>query len=280
MSNDINNNNSYTPPKVWQPVEGNGGKFANTNRPTAGARQQQTLPVGDKPLQLYSLNTPNGIKVNILLEELAELGIEQAAYDAYKIDIMEGDQFGSDFVDINPNSKIPALVDYSDKQNPVKLFESGAILTYLAQKFDKFIPKPSDNSKDSQKYADYLSWSMWQMASAPYVGGGFGHFFNYAPYPMQYPIDRFTMETKRQLDVLDQHLADNEYMLGDGNDNYSIVDMLIWPWYGRLALDQSYERAGEFLQVDQYSNLQRWAKQIAKRPAVQRAVELELTPLS
>ncbi|WP_019672488.1 glutathione-dependent disulfide-bond oxidoreductase [Psychrobacter lutiphocae] len=278
--NDLNNqttinNIDYTPPKVWEPVADNGGKFTSINRPTAGARHEQTLPVGEQPLQLYSLNTPNGIKVNILLEELAELGVEGAGYDAYKIDIMELDQFGSDFVAINPNSKIPALVDYSDKQNPVRLFESGAILMYLAEKFDKFAPDTSDK----QKYADYLSWSMWQMASAPYVGGGFGHFFNYAPYPMQYPIDRFTMETKRQLDVLDQHLAKREYMLGDGEDYYSIVDMLIWPWYGRLALDESYERAGEFLQVDQYTHLQRWAKQIAQRPAVKRAVELELTPL-
>lgn len=274
--NTNNLNEDYTPPKIWEPVEGNGGKFANTNKPTAGARRQQTLPISDKPLQLYSLNTPNGIKVNILLEELAELGIQNAAYDAYKIDIMEGDQFGSDFVDINPNSKIPALVDYSDKQNPVKLFESGAILMYLADKFQQFTPDTSDK----QKQATFLSWVMWQMASAPYVGGGFGHFFNYAPYPMQYPIDRFTMETKRQLDVLDKHLAHNEYMIGDGEENYTIADMLIWPWYGRLALDESYERAGEFLQVQDYTHLQRWAKQIAARPAVKRAIDLELKPLS
>ncbi|MFD1133959.1 glutathione-dependent disulfide-bond oxidoreductase [Psychrobacter sanguinis] len=266
---------TYTPPKVWQPVEGNGGKFANTNKPTAGARHQQTLPEGDNPLQLYSLNTPNGIKVNILLEELAELGVAGAKYDAYKIDIMEGDQFGSDFVSINPNSKIPALVDYSNPQAPVKLFESGAILMYLAEKFQKFIPYNSD----PQKYANYLGWVMWQIGSAPYVGGGFGHFFSYAPYPMQYPIDRFTMETKRQLDLLDKHLANNEYMLGEGDDNYSIADMLIWPWYGSLALDESYENAGEFLQIADYKHLQRWARQIAQRPAVKRAVALELKPI-
>ncbi|WP_201544660.1 glutathione-dependent disulfide-bond oxidoreductase [Psychrobacter sp. H7-1] len=276
LNNTLNDTNTdYVPPKVWQPVEGNGGKFANTNKPTAGARHQQTLPKGDNPLQLYSLNTPNGIKVNILLEELAELGIESAKYDAYKIDIMENDQFGSDFVEINPNSKIPALIDYSDANNPVKLFESGAILMYLAEKFNKFKPQ----NTQTQKYATYLSWVMWQMGSAPYLGGGFGHFFSYAPYPMQYPIDRFTMETKRQLDLLDKHLAHHEYMIGDGEDNYSVADMLIWPWYGRLALDESYERAGEFLQVDSYTHLQRWAKQISTRPAVQRAVNLELKPI-
>ncbi|WP_230661353.1 glutathione-dependent disulfide-bond oxidoreductase [Psychrobacter sp. I-STPA10] len=268
-------NNGYTPAKVWtMPNEdNNGGKFAATNRPTAGARHEQTLPVGDAPLQLYSLNTPNGIKVNIMLEELAECGIDAAKYDAYKINIMEGDQFGSDFVDINPNSKIPALVDYSVSP-PVKLFESGAILMYLAEKFAKFIPV-----EQGQKRATCLSWVMWQMGSAPYLGGGFGHFYAYAPYPMQYPIDRFTMETKRQLDVLDQHLANHEYFCApeneQGEQNYSIADMIIWAWYGQLVLGKLYD-AAEFLDVASYKNVQRWAQQIAKRPAVKRAVAVEL----
>lgn len=276
MTTETNNNNEYTPPKVWQPVEGNGGKFANTNKPTAGARHQQKLPKGDNPIQLYSLNTPNGVKINVLLEELAELGVDGAQYDAFKIDIMENDQFGSDFVDINPNSKIPAVIDYSDPANPVKIFESGAIMMYLAEKFEKFIPLATDNAN---KRASCLSWVMWQMGSAPYVGGGFGHFFSYAPYPMQYSIDRFTMETKRQLDVLDKHLANSEYMLGDGEENYSVADMIIWPWYGRLVLDELYENGAEFLDAKSYTHLQRWAKQIAQRPAVKRAVELELQPI-
>lgn len=271
--------NNYTPPKVWSLDaidKDNGGKFASNNRPTAGARHEQSLPVGDKPLQLYSLNTPNGVKVNILLEELSEVGVKEAEYDAFKIDIMEGDQFGSDFVAINPNSKIPALVDYTNKEAPVKLFESGAILMYLAEKFEQFIPLAS---ADPQKRADCLSWVMWQMGSAPYLGGGFGHFYAYAPYPMQYPIDRFTMETKRQMDVLDQHLASHEYMIGDGDGNYSIADIIIWAWYGQLVLDKLYDEAAQFLDVASYQNVQRWAKQIAARPAVQRAVELELQPI-
>lgn len=276
MTTETNKNNEYTPPKVWQPVEGNGGKFANTNKPTAGARHQQKLPKGDNPIQLYSLNTPNGVKINVLLEELSERGVDAAKYDAFKIDIMENDQFGSDFVDINPNSKIPAVIDYSDQANPVKLFESGAIMMYLAEKFEKFIPLSTDNAN---KRASCLSWIMWQMGSAPYVGGGFGHFFNYAPYPMQYPIDRFTMETKRQLDVLDKHLANSEYMIGDGEENYSVADMMIWPWYGRLVLGELYENSAEFLDAQSYTHLQRWAKQIANRPAVQRAVALELKPI-
>ena len=267
-------NNSYTPPKIWTNDKENGGKFSSVNRPTAGARHQQTLPIGAAPLQVYSSNTPNGIKVNILLEELAELGITEAAYDAYKIDISEGDQFGSNFVAINPNSKIPALVDYSDKEDPIELFESGAILLYLAEKFGKFVPLQND-----KKRAECLSWLMWQMGSAPYLGGGFGHFYAYAPEPMEYPINRFTMETKRQMDVLDQHLANNRYMCGDNDADYNIADIIIWPWYGRLALSELYE-AGEFLQVDSYQHLQRWAKMIAERPAVKRAVGLELKPIS
>ena len=269
----------YTPPKVWSQealAKDHGGKFSSTNLPTAGARHEQILPVGDKPLQLYSLNTPNGVKVNILLEELAELGIKGAEYDAYKINIMEGDQFGSDFVDINPNSKIPALVDYSNKECPVKLFESGAILMYLAEKFERFIPLAN---AEPQKRADCLSWVMWQMGSAPYVGGGFGHFFAYAPYPMQYPIDRFTMETKRQLDVLNKHLANHNYMIGEGEEDYSIADIIIWAWYGQLVLGNLYENAATFLDASSYSHVQRWAKKISERPAVKRAVDLELKPI-
>ena len=271
-------NNSYTPPKVWTNDKENGGKFSSTNRPTAGARHEQTLPVGDAPLQLYSLNTPNGIKVNILLEELNELGIKGADYDAYKIDISEGDQFGADFVAINPNSKIPALVDYSDQEQPIELFESGAILLYLAEKFEKFVPIAKDKQQ-RQARAKCLSWLMWQMGSAPYLGGGFGNFYAYAPEPMEYPINRFTMEVKRQMDVLDKHLENNSYMCGHDETDYNIADMIIWAWYGRLALGELYE-AGEFLQVNDYKHLQRWAKLIAKRPAVQRAVNLSLKPLS
>lgn len=257
--------NTYQPPKVWTNDTANGGKFASTNRPTAGATHEQSLPVGKNPLQLYSLNTPNGIKVNILLEELAELGID-AKYDAYKIDIMKGDQFGSDFVSINPNSKIPALMDYSVNP-PQPVFESGAILLYLAEKFHAFIP---------QNRTKCLSWLFWQMASAPYVGGGFGHFYAYAPEKFEYPINRFTMETKRQLDLLDKHLAKSTYICGD---DYSIADMAIWAWYGQLILGKLYN-AGEFLDVQSYSHLQQWAKTIAERPAVVRACALELQPIS
>ncbi|MFZ2554576.1 glutathione-dependent disulfide-bond oxidoreductase, partial [Psychrobacter urativorans] len=253
----------------------------STNSPTAGSRHQQNLPVGDAPLQLYSLNTPNGVKVNILLEELSELGIKQAAYDAYKIDISAGDQFGSDFVAINPNSKIPALVDHSvtDEQGqPIALFESGSILLYLAEKFERFVPLQSDKQQAAAR-AKCLSWLMWQMGSAPYLGGGFGHFYAYAPEPMEYPINRFTMETKRQLDVLDQHLATSTYMCGDDESDYNIADIIIWAWYGQLALGKLYD-AAEFLQVADYKNLQRWAQTIADRPAVKRAVDLELQPIS
>lgn len=267
---------SYTPPEVWSQDKENGGKFASTNSPTAGARHEQSLPVGDAPLQLYSLNTPNGVKVNILLEELAELGVSGAAYDAYRIDITEGDQFGSDFVAINPNSKIPALVDHSaDNQDgeAVSIFESGAILLYLAEKFGKFVPMAQGEAR-----AECLSWLMWQMGSAPYLGGGFGHFYAYAPEPMEYPINRYTMETKRQLDVLDSHLQNSEYMCGNNEEDYNIADMIIWSWYGQLALGKLYD-AATFLQVESYPNLQRWAKKIAARPAVKRAVDLELKPI-
>ncbi|MCG3881294.1 MAG: glutathione-dependent disulfide-bond oxidoreductase [Psychrobacter sp.] len=268
-----NNDNPYKPAKVWTNDKENGGKFANTNRPTAGARHEQTLPVGDAPLQLYSLNTPNGVKVNILLEELRELGVKGAEYDAYKIDISENDQFGSGFVDINPNSKIPALVDYSavEDDEPIHIFESGAILLYLAEKFGKFVPLEQGRAR-----TECLSWVMWQMGSAPYVGGGFGHFYAYAPEPMEYPINRFTMETKRQLDVLDIHLQDRDYMCGNGEQSYNIADMIIWAWYGQLVLGDLYEGSAEFLQVDSYQHLQRWARTIAQRPAVKRAVDLPL----
>jgi GST-like protein len=273
MSN--SNQANYTPAKVWSNDKENGGKFSSTNRPTAGARHQQTLPVGDAPLQLYSLNTPNGVKVNILLEELAEIGVEGAEYDAYKIDISAGDQFGSEFVAINPNSKIPALVDYTGE--PIEIFESGAILLYLAEKFGKFIPLAA--GPNQQLRAECMSWLMWQMGSAPYLGGGFGHFYAYAPEPMEYPINRYTMETKRQLDVLDSHLKNSQYMCGNNESDYNIADISIWPWYGQLVLGNMYG-AGEFLQVDSYPHLQRWAKKIAQRPAVTRAIDLPLKPIT
>ncbi|MDN6276467.1 glutathione-dependent disulfide-bond oxidoreductase [Psychrobacter sp.] len=277
QSNVANNSTSnqstgYVPPKVWVEDKESGGKFASINRPTAGARHDKALPVGEAPLQLYSLNTPNGIKVNIILEELAELGIVDAAYDAYKIDISEGDQFGSDFVAINPNSKIPVLVDYANNEanEPVAIFESGAILLYLAEKFGEFIPVSLGKAR-----ADCLSWVMWQMGSAPFLGGGFGHFYAYAPEPLEYPINRYTMETKRQLDVLDKHLKDNTYMGGNDESGYNIADMIIWSWYGQLVLGKLYD-AAEFLQVDEYEHVRRWARTIEKRPAVERAVSLNL----
>ncbi len=280
MSQDNNSTNdqieSYTPPKIWTQDKENGGKFASINSPTAGARQDKILPVGDAPLQLYSLNTPNGVKINILLEELAELDIKEAAYNAYLIDISKGDQFGSGFVAINPNSKIPALVDHSlsEAGEPLAIFESGAILMYLAEKFGKFIPMQQGKAR-----VECLSWLMWQMGSAPILGGGFGHFYAYAPEPMEYPINRYTMEVKRQLDVLDRHLKDHTYMGGDEESDYNIADMIIWAWYGQLALGKLYE-AAEFLQVDEYPHLQRWAKKIAERPAVKRAVDLVLEPIA
>ncbi|WP_204318994.1 glutathione-dependent disulfide-bond oxidoreductase [Pelistega ratti] len=255
---------AYTPPKVWKWDSPNGGQFASTNRPTAGATFEQTLPKGNAPLQLYSLGTPNGIKVVMLLEELLAKGITGAEYDLYKINISQGDQFGSDFVAINPNSKIPALKDYSvEPAQPV--FESGAILLYLADKFNVFIPTTLAGRTTC------LSWLFWQMGSAPYVGGGFGHFYAYAPEKLEYPINRFTMETKRQLDLLDKHLADKSFICGD---EYSIADIAIWPWYGRLVLGALYE-AAEFLNVQQYTHLLRWAKQIEARPAVQKALHKE-----
>ena len=280
MSQDNNSTNdqieSYTPPKIWTQDKENGGKFASINSPTAGARQDKALPVGDAPLQLYSLNTPNGVKINILLEELAELNIKEAAYNAYLIDISKGDQFGSGFVAINPNSKIPALVDHSPSEagEPLAIFESGAILMYLAEKFGKFIPMQQGKAR-----VECLSWLMWQMGSAPFLGGGFGHFYAYAPEPMEYPINRYAMEVKRQLDVLDRHLKDPTYMGGDEESDYNIADMIIWAWYGQLALGKLYE-AAEFLQVDEYQHLQRWAKKIAERPAVKRAVDLVLEPIA
>lgn len=247
----------YVPPKVWKWEAENGGTFAKTNRPIAGSTHEQELPVGDHPLQLHSLATPNGVKVTVMLEELLEAGHSGAEYDAYVIKIGDGDQFGSGFVDINPNSKIPALVDRSTA-TPTRVFESGSILLYLAEKFGAFLPT------DHAKRTEALNWLFWQMGSAPYLGGGFGHFYAYAPEKFEYAIDRFAMETKRQMDVLDRHLADNQYMAGD---EYSIADMAIWAWYGALALGRLYD-AGEFLDVTSYKNVVRWAEEIGKRPAV------------
>lgn len=249
----------YIPPKVWQWQQGNGGKFANINRPVSGATHEKELPIGKHPLQLYSLGTPNGQKVTIMLEELLALGIKEAEYDAWLINIGEGDQFGSGFVDINPNSKIPALVDRSGKE-PIRVFESGSILTYLAEKFSAFLPTTQPER------AETLSWLFWQMGSAPFAGGGFGHFYAYAPEKYEYPINRFAMETKRQLDVLDKRLADNKYVAGD---NYTIADIAIWPWYGALVKGWLYD-AAEFLSVHEYKNVIRWADEVYARPAVQR----------
>ncbi|MCL4144783.1 UNVERIFIED_CONTAM: hypothetical protein GTU68_063700 [Idotea baltica] len=249
----------YTPPKVWTWDSASGGKFANINRPIAGATKDVTLPVGEHPLQLYSLATPNGVKVTVMLEELLALGHTGAEYDAYLIDISEGDQFGSDFVDINPNSKIPALMDHSTP-TPTRVFESGAILLYLAEKFGALLPT------DPAKRVQAMNWLFWQMGSAPYLGGGFGHFYAYAPMKIEYCINRFAMETKRQLDVLDRHLAENEYMAGD---EYSIADIAIWAWYGALVQGKLYD-AGEFLDVTSYKNVVRWTDAIAARPAVER----------
>jgi GST-like protein len=249
----------YTPPTVWTWSKESGGQFANINRPIAGSTHTKELPVGRHPLQLYSLATPNGVKVTVMLEELLALGHGGAEYDAWLIRITEGDQFGSGFVSANPNSKIPTLVDRSGP-TPIRVFESGAILVHLAEKFGAFMPT------ERTARAACWSWLFWQMGSAPYLGGGFGHFYAYAPSKIEYAIDRFTMEVKRQLDVLDRHLADNEYMTGQ---DYSIADMAIWPWYGALAKGLLYE-AGEFLQVQTYTNVQRWTDVIAARPAVQR----------
>lgn len=249
----------YTPPKVWKDESEAGGKFSSINRPTAGARTEKQLPEGDHQFQLYSLATPNGVKVTTMFEELLELGINEAEYDAYSINIMEGEQFGSGFVDINPNSKIPALLD-KNNGNPVKLFESASILVYLAEKFRKFLP-----TEPAQR-AEVLNWVFWQMGSAPYLGGGFGHFYAYAPSKMEYPINRFAMETKRQLDVLDKNLANRKYIAGD---EYSIADMAIFPWYGALVLGSLYD-AAEFLSVHEYKHVNRWANELKERPAVQR----------
>jgi GST-like protein len=249
---------TYTPPKVWKWIAENGGKFASTNRPIAGATHEKELPVGRHPFQLYSLATPNGQKVTIMFEELLALGHRGAEYDAWLIRI-DGAQFGSGFVEVNPNSKIPALLDRSGAK-PFRVFESGAILLHLAEKFGEFLPK------DTPTRAECLSWLFWQMGSAPYLGGGFGHFYAYAPFKIQYAIDRFAMETKRQLDVLDRRLAENEYLAGD---QYTIADIAVFPWYGGLAQGLLYN-GGEFLSVQDYKNVQRWTAAIASRPAVKR----------
>ena len=251
---------TYTPPKVWTWDTASGGRFANINRPIAGPTSEKELPRGKQPLQLYSLGTPNGVKVTIMLEELLALGRSEAEYDAWLIKIGDGDQFGSGFVGVNPNSKIPALLDRSTK-TPTRVFESGAILLYLAEKFGAFLPE------SLEARAECFSWLFWQMGSAPYLGGGFGHFFAYAPIKIEYAIDRFSMEVKRQLDVLDRHLADNEYMAGK---EYTIADMAIWPWYGNMVAGKSYENSGTFLDVKTYTNVDRWQKQIGMREPVKR----------
>jgi GST-like protein len=251
---------TYSPPAVWTWIKENGGRFASINRPVAGPTHEKELPLGKHPLQLYSLATPNGVKVTVMLEELLALGHAGAEYDAWLIRINQGDQFGSGFVAVNPNSKIPALMDRSGAQ-PVRVFESGAILMYLAEKFGSaFLPR------EGAARAECLSWLFWQMGAAPYLGGGFGHFYAYAPFKIEYAIDRYAMEVKRQLDVLDRRLAGSRFIAGD---DYTIADIAIWPWYGLLARGQAYG-AGEFLQVQQYKNVQRWTAEIAERPAVKR----------
>lgn len=263
---DNKNVDEYILPKVWEPTD-NGGAWAKINRPYSGATHEKELPVGKHPLQLYSLATPNGIKVTIMLEELIEMGVKEAEYDAWMIRI-DGDQFGSGFVELNPNSKIPALMDHSppaddddSKQEPLRVFESGSIMIYLGDKFGKLLPSTV------RERTECINWVMWQMGSAPFVGGGFGHFFAYAPYKMEYPINRYTMETKRQLDVLDKHLAKNKYMVGD---DYTIADIACWSWYGQIALGKLYDNSFEFLDMKSYSNVIRWAEIIAERPAVKR----------
>lgn len=250
---------AYTPPKVWTWNKANGGQFANINRPIAGPTHEAALSRGNHPLQLYSLATPNGVKVTVMLEELLSLGHSGAQYDAWLIRINQGEQFGSGFVEVNPNSKIPALLDYSGPE-PIRVFESGSILLYLAEKFGAFLPT------DPARRAECMSWLFWQMGSGPYLGGGFGHFYAYAPTKIEYAIDRFAMEVKRQLDVLNRRLAESTYV---GGDDYTIADMAIWPWYGALVKGLVYD-AGEFLQVHEYTQVIRWADEIAKRPAVQR----------
>jgi len=255
----MNDSNAYTPPKIWSPSKESGGRFANINRPTAGPTHEKELPVGRHPLQLYSLGTPNGVKVTVMLEELLAAGHSDAEYDAWLIRINDGDQFGSGFVALNPNSKIPALLDRSATP-PIRVFESGAILVYLAEKFGAFFPT------DTAKRAECLSWLFWQMGSAPFLGGGFGHFYAYAPIKIEYAINRYAMEVKRQLDVLDRRLAESQYLAGN---EYTIADMAVWPWYGTLVKGQLYE-AGEFLQVQSYTHVLRWTNHIAQRPAVKR----------
>ena len=250
---------SYTPPKIWSQEKDDGNKWASINRPVSGATHEKDRAAGEHGLQLYSLATPNGQKVTIMLEELLAAGFQEAEYDAWLVNIGEGEQFASGFVDVNPNSKIPALVDTTTTPE-TKLFESGSILVYLAEKFNAFIPS------DHKEKAECFNWLFWQVGSAPFLGGGFGHFYSYAPYPMEYPINRFAMETKRQLDVLDKHLAKNTFMAGD---EYSIADMAIWPWYGNLVLGNLYD-AATFLQVHEYAHVIRWAKQLAERPGVKR----------
>jgi len=252
-------NNTYEPPKVWTWDKSSTAKFANINRPVSGATHEKELPVGEHPFQLHSLATPNGVKVTIMFEELLALGVNEAEYDAFIVNIGEGEQFGSDFVAINPNSKIPALLDRSVTP-PRRIFESGAILIYLAEKFGHFLPE------EPAKRAEVMSWLMWQMGSAPFLGGGFGHFYAYAPQKVEYPINRYAMEVKRQLDVLDKQLALHEFIAGE---DYSIADIAIWPWYGVLVQGELYE-AAEFLDVASYKNVHRWAEQLSQRPAVQR----------
>ncbi|MDP1954424.1 MAG: glutathione-dependent disulfide-bond oxidoreductase [Polaromonas sp.] len=255
----MNDSTAYTPPKIWSPPPSSGGRFANINRPVSGPTHDKELPAGRHPLQLYSLGTPNGVKVTVMLEELLALGHSGAEYDAWLIRIHEGEQFGSGFVAANPNSKIPVLVDHSGP-TPQRVFESGAILQYLAEKFGAFLPL------GGAPRAECLSWLNWLMGSAPFLGGGFGHFYAYAPSKMEYPIDRYAMEVKRQLDVLDHRLAEVPYLAGD---DYTIADIAVWPWYGTLVKGQLYE-AGEFLQVQTYKNVLRWTDEIAKRPAARR----------
>lgn len=256
---------TYQLPKVWSAADSDQGKFSGINQPTAGARFEQKLPVGKEPFQLYSLGTPNGVKVTIMLEELLAAGVTEAAYDLYKISIMDGEQFGSDFVKINPNSKIPALLDQS-AHKLIPVFESANILLYLAEKFGKLIPS------DLAGRTEVLNWLFWQTGAAPFLGGGFGHFFNYAPEKQEYPINRFTMEVKRQLDLLDKELANKSYIAGD---DYSIADIAIWSWYGQLVQDKLYPGAAEFLDAASYKHLSAWAEKIAARPAVQRGLAAE-----
>jgi len=262
----MSDSSHYTPPAVWTWNKDNGGRFASINRPIAGPTHEKALPVGQHPLQLYSLATPNGVKVTVMLEELLALGHQGAEYDAWLIPINEGAQFGSGFVEVNPNSKIPALMDHSGPA-PVRVFESGAILLYLAEKFGALLPT------SQPRRAECLSWLFWQMGSAPFLGGGFGHFYAYAPVKIEYAIDRYAMEVKRQLDVLNRRLAETRYLAGD---DYTIADIAVWPWYGALVKGQLYE-AGEFLQVHEYTHVVRWADEIAQRPAAQRGRKVNRT---